>query len=290
MARLLITGSSGLVGRALTRALTARGHTPVGFDRVEGPDVRDLAAVRAAVRPVDGVVHLAAVSRVLWGEQDPEACLATNVGGTRHVLQAAAEAPARPFVLLASSREVYGHPEALPVAEDAPLRPVNVYGRSKVEGERLVQAARDAGHPAAVVRLSNVYGDPVDHLDRVVPAFVRGALAGETLRVDGSGHTFDFTWLPDVVDGLCRLVERLLDRERPEPVHLVSGEATTLGALAALAIAAAGRGAVREAPPRDFDVARFVGDPRRAARLLGWRATVGIGEGVSRLSAALRVR
>lgn len=284
----MITGSSGLVGRALGRALEAQGHRVDGLDLVLGTDVRDAATVDAAVAGVDGVVHLAAVSRVLWGERDPEGCVATNVGGTERVLSAALRSPRRPFVLLASSREVYGHPASLPVSEDAPVRPVNVYGHTKARGEASIALARAEGLVASVVRLSNVYGDPEDHADRVVPAFVRGALAGAELRIDGSGHTFDFTWLPDVAEGLCRIVARLLDRAPPPTLHLVSGRATTLGQLAATAIAVAGRGTTREAPPRSYDVARFVGDPSRAATELGWRTDVGIEEGVARLAAALR--
>lgn len=287
--RILITGSSGLVGTAVSKALEARG---VAVDRLDlretgesFGDVRDLQRVASVVDRCDGVVHLAAVSRVVAGEREPALCRATNVGGVNNVLQSAATAGRRPWVIFASSREVYGQPEHLPVNEDCPVRPVNVYGRSKVAGEELVEAARREGLRACTIRLSNVYGTTADHADRVVPAFARGAAMGEELRVDGSDHTFDFTHIHDVARGIVKLAE-LLETEQasPPPIHFVSGRPTTLGELAALAIElAGGESRVREAPPRDFDVARFFGDPTRARELLGWKPEVELEIGVANL-------
>ena len=180
--RILITGSEGLIGSALRASLEARGTQVVGLDllgtaREEG-DVRSLRRVRDAIAGCLGVVHLAAVSRVVWGERAPGDCWNTNVGGVRNVLEAAHERTPRPWLLFASSREVYGQPRRLPAREDVPLHPVNVYGRSKVEGERLVVGANARGLRAATVRLSNVYGSTRDHADRVIPAFVRAAISG----------------------------------------------------------------------------------------------------------------
>lgn len=293
--QILITGSCGLIGRAATTSLRAagfevRGFDPLAPDVAQRGDVRDASALRAAVASCGGVLHLGAVSRVVWGERDPAQCLATNVDGTRNVLAAAAAAPARPWVLVASSREVYGQADALPVAEDAPRRPMNVYARSKREAENLAFAAVRDGVRAAVVRLSNVYGCARDHRDRVVPAFVRAAARGAPLRVEGAERLYDFTHVDDVARGLAALAERLDGgAELPPPIHFVSGEGTTLGELAALAVALAGaQSEVTEAPPRAYDVARFRGDPARAATLLGWRARVPLRDGVARLLADVR--
>lgn len=294
--RILITGSEGLVGRALGSALSAQGYAIAGLDlRAAGQahgDVRDADAVAAAMRGCTGVVHLAAVSRVIWGERDPALCQATNIDGTRNVLDAAASlalaASPRPWVLFASSREVYGQPASLPVAEDAPLAPMNLYGRTKLAGEELMLGARERGLVTAIARLSNVYGDTRDHADRVIPAFARAAALGQPLRVDGSEHTFDFTHLDDTIRGLLAMIRALDDdgegaRDLP-PIHLLPGVPTTLGELAALAVELAGTHApIVEAPPRSFDVSRFFGDPRRARELLGWQARVPLRQGLSQL-------
>ncbi|MEQ1507097.1 MAG: NAD-dependent epimerase/dehydratase family protein [Myxococcota bacterium] len=288
--KLLVTGSAGLIGRAVCAAARARGDTVVGYDLVDGADVRDGEGLAAAARDVDGIVHLAAVSRVVWGERDPDGCVATNVGGTANALEAARRSPRSPFVAFASSREVYGEPDRLPVDEDAPVRPINVYGHTKARGEALTLDARSTGRTTAVVRLSNVFGDAVDHLDRVVPAFVGQALADAELRVDGADHTFDFTFLDDVVRGWLAVVDALAARAVLPPIHLVSGVGTTLGELAAAAIAVGGGGRIRLAPPRDYDVRRFVGDPTRARAILGWSVSVSLADGLRRLAAARAAR
>ncbi|MDB4929958.1 MAG: NAD-dependent dehydratase [Myxococcaceae bacterium] len=292
--QILITGSCGLVGRALTRTLTTAGYAVRGLDPAAGNardrgDVRDADAVRAAVAESDAVLHLGAVSRVVWGERDPALCQATNVEGTRNVLLAAARAPTRPWVVVASSREVYGQATTLPVTEDAPRRPMNVYARSKVAAEELAEAARRDGVRATVVRLSNVYGCTRDHHDRVIPAFARAATFGDAIRVEGADRLYDFTHIDDVARGLTALVRRLDTGIELPPIHFVSGVGTTLGELASLATALAGTTCeIAPAPPRTYDVARFVGDPARASDLLDWRPTTPLSEGLARLITMFR--
>lgn len=292
--RVLVTGSSGLVGSALVSALISRGFEVCCLDlralaEAQG-DVCDRERLRGPVSSVDGVVHLAAVSRVGAAERNPELCWATNVGGLRNVLELAAEASRSPWVIFASSREVYGHPERLPVTEDFPLRPVNVYGHSKAMGERLVEDARRAGLRACIVRLSNVYGSAKDHEDRVIPAFMRAAAAGRELRIDGAHRVFDFTHVDDVTRGILALIELLgAGKAAPPPIQLVSGKPTTLGELAQLVVNLyQSRSAIREAPPRTFDVSGFIGAPLRAKQLLGWVPRVQLEEGLTRLVGEFR--
>ena len=271
--RILITGASGLIGTDLAPALRALGNEVTGWDLRTGQDVRaDLD-----LHGFDGIVHLAAISRVAEAEADPEACWATNVGGTGNVLRAAMKS--RPWVLFASSREVYGQPAQLPVDEDSPLRPLNIYGRAKVRGEQLVA---ESGLTAVVVRLSNVYGRVTDHGDRVVPAFARAAAEARGLRVDGRDNGFDFVHIDDATAGLLSVIEVLTAGESSPPLHLVTGRETSLGALAELAVEL-GAGEIVDAPPRGYDVSRFCGVPTRARQRLGWVAKVAMREGMTQL-------
>lgn len=289
MHTILVTGAEGLVGKAACAALAERGHAVAKLDLAASQptgcgDIRDLERLRDHVDACDGILHLAAVSRVSWGEQDPDGCWQTNVVGTENVMRAAAAAAARPWVILASSREVYGEPDRLPVTEDAPVRPVNVYGRSKAAAERVALDWCDRGLNTAIVRFASVYGSVTDHPDRVVPAFARSAAAGGTLRVCGRDHVFDFTHLDDTVAGLLALIDVVATGERLPPVHLVTGQPTSLGELADIANKAGGsRAKVLEATSPVYNVSRFVGEPIRARELLGWRAKVNIVEGVSQL-------
>ena len=172
MTRILVTGSSGLIGRALLGVLAEDGIDTVPYDLAAGQDICDPAQVTRALVGCDGVIHLAAISRVAWGETDPDLCRHINVTGTEVLLQAVLAQPRAPWMVFASSREVYGDPDALPVAETAPMLPVNHYGRSKADGERLVLAARANGLRSAIVRLSSVYGSVHDHPDRAVPSLL----------------------------------------------------------------------------------------------------------------------
>lgn len=286
---ILVTGSLGLVGGRLCSSLRDRGYSVREFDirgmELQQGDVTNATDLENAIRGSDGVVHLAAVSRVVWGQRDPDLCWRTNVGGLQTLLKIAQVQTAKPWILFSSSREVYGQASLLPVSEDAPLRPVNVYAESKVEGERLILEARNAGLQTAVVRLSNVYGCAKDHADRVVPAFARAAASGNAMRVEGGNHTFDFTHVDDVVRGLNALIDRLQSGIHTLPtLHLLTGHPTTLGQLAALCHELGHRASeIAEAPPRNYDVAHFYGNPRRARDILGWESEIGLRAGVQRL-------
>lgn len=290
--KILITGSEGLIGEALGRSLLSRGHEVVGLDirakkqNFHG-DVLDEPRVEGLLRGVDGVVHLAAVSRVITGEREPERCRRTNLDGLATVLRVACRQETPPWFIFASSREVYGEPGSLPVAEDRPLAPVNLYGQTKVEGEKMVMAS---GLCSAVVRLSNVFGGANDHPDRVVPAFVLAALRGQPLRIEGPDNTFDFTHLDDTVDGLLRVVDLLHTRRNSlPPVHLLPGKPTSLLELARSALAVTGSSSpLKIEAPRRFDVSHFYGDPTLARELLGWSARISLTEGLSRLAALLQ--
>lgn len=292
--RILLIGSAGLVGTAVRAALEKNGAEVIGLDlRSDGKefgDIREANSIAHAFQGCTGIIQLAAVSRVIFGERDPANCWATNVEGVRNVLSLALAQNPRPWLIFASSREVYGQPDSLPVSEDFPLKPVNVYGRSKVEGENIVHAARSQGLRATVIRLSNVYGSTHDHPDRVVPAFARGAVMGSPLRVDGADHTFDFTHLDDTVRGILALASRLeAGGEALPPIHFLTGQATSLGQLAELAKELAGSPSeVVQAPPRNFDVSTFQGDPERARLLLDWTPRISIREGLGRLIADFR--
>ena len=283
---ILVTGSAGLIGHAIGKRLSDAGIAWRKYDLRDHPslDTRDKVALRHALDGVTGIVHLAAVSRVVWAEEAPAHAQSVNVEALAGLIELLGAMPQRPWLIFASSREVYGEQQTLPVCEDAPLLPLNTYARTKVAGEQLVNAAGEDGLHTQIVRFSNVYGTTDDHEDRVVPAFARTAALGGTLRVDGSGNMFDFTHVDDAADGLFKTIEAVVAGENMPPLHFLTGAGTTLGELADLAQQNA-RSAIdrTEAPSRKFDVSRFVGDPARAQALLGWRSQITIADGFSRL-------
>lgn len=289
----LVTGSSGLIGTAICRRLEALGHAVRRFDIADTGDghgdILDPAALKSAVTGCSGVIHLAAVSRVVWGERDPQKCHLTNEVGTRNVIDAVRDGGARPWMVFGSSREVYGQGDALPLREDAPLRPMNHYARTKVRSEQAMQAARKDGLHCAVIRFSTVYGSVRDHPDRVIPAFCRAAIAGLPLRVEGADNCLDVTHVSDVADCLAKVVDHLSRGQSLDPMHLTTGAGTTLPDLARMAVELADSDSeIITLSPRDFDVARFAGDPARAMAQAGWRPTVPLRTGLADMIAALR--
>ena len=286
MKTLLMTGHMGLVGRYLKPLLENNGFIIRGFDRLnQSGDITNVLQIEQALEGCDGIIHLAAVSRVVWGEQDPEKCWNTNAIASEQLLKAAVNNQRRPWVLVASSREVYGEPEKIPVSEDQLLAPVNIYGKAKAYMEKQALLARGAGINTAVVRLANVYGCTDDHKDRVLPAFCRRAVEGLPLRVDGFDHLFDFTHVSDTVNGIARMVALLDSGERElPPIHLLPGIGTTLKEAALIAVKSAKTNAkIFEASSRSYDVGRFVGDPAHAKKLLGWQARIQPKDGIAML-------
>ncbi len=286
--KILVTGSKGLIGSALEHALKQLRIEVLGFD-IKHPesygDILDMSLLTPKVNQVDGIVHLAAVSRVIDGERNPQLCWKTNVEGTQNVTEAALASEKKPWIIYASSREVYGEQDTLPVKESAVCRPLNIYGESKWEAEKIVGEASQKGLITSVVRFSNVYGSIHDHIDRVVPAFCRAAALGSSIQIEGRDSLFDFTYIEDVVQGLLALINLLNQTEESlAPIHLTRGVGVSLEEIAHIAQTASSFPlSIVEKPPRSFDVSNFYGDPARAKNILNWQAAVSVEEGMKRL-------
>lgn len=288
--KVLVTGSRGLIGKALSISLVKMGVDVVGLDLAYSKDhkffgsILNKAKLEDSLKDCDGVVHLAAVSRVIFGEMNPNLCIRTNCDGTRILLDSILASKKRPWIIYASSREVYGNPKILPAKETSPLFPINVYAKSKVISESFVTEIRNKGVLTAIVRYSNVYGSPEDHIDRVIPAFCRASILGSQIRIEGADNSFDFTYIEDVVDGTIKIIN-LLNNRRDDlpPMHLTLGVETTLAEAANKINNLGGmRAEVIQNPPRKYDVSNFYGDSTLTRNILGWEPKIGVDEGFFR--------
>ena len=188
----MVTGSEGLIGKELSRKLLERKINVIGYDIKNGQDVLDQKSLERIICDVDGVIHLAAISRVVTGYKDPYAAVMTNVIGTSNILDLIRRKNPSCWMIFGSSREVYGESQSIKKESD-PQKPVNVYGVSKSAGEYLSLCyGNNYNLRTFVVRFSNVYGGLNDHPDRVIPRFFNQALANSDITVYGGNQIFDF--------------------------------------------------------------------------------------------------
>lgn len=285
MKKILITGSEGLVGSSIKPDLLNLGYGLISFDLKSEKDICDTKKLEMHIKQCDGIIHLAAVSRVVWGENDPDLCWDTNAVASKNLIDMALLQKNKPWVLVASSREVYGEPKHLPVSDTDPVDPINIYGRSKVAMEEAALNARELGLTIGIARLANVYGSIDDHHDRVLPAFCKAAVLGKPLRIDGFKNTFDFTHISDTISGLIQMVKKLdAGISNLPPIHLLPGVPTTLEEAALMAIKSANSNSIiLEAPSRSYDVSCFYGKPTNAIKYLDWEAKVPPNQGIEML-------
>ena len=288
--KILITGSSGFIGSALKQLLEEKKVEIVTYDIRENPldDVRDLSALQSKIRGVEGVVHLAAVSRVKLAHEHPLDCVNTNVGGIINVLESAREVNSEnghPWVIFGSSREVYGKPTNLPVVESSPRKAINVYGVSKLSGEELCKVYSDNyGLKTRVLRFSNVYTGINDHLDRVIPKFILRAFKNEDLVINGFGdEIFDFTYISDTIQGIWGCIQEVDSNSHLfDDFNLSTGIPVSLKELATLIIKKTeSRSKISYRASRSYDVNKFYASPEKAKNKLGFSPNVNLENGLN---------
>jgi nucleoside-diphosphate-sugar epimerase len=298
----LVTGGAGFIGSSLVRALLARGDRVRVLDNFftgkranlddvkddidlhEG-DLRDEAAVAAALAGIEVVLHQAAIPSVPRSLVDPASSHDVNTTGTLTVLRLAKQAGVR-RVVYASSSSAYGDTPVLPKVETMRPAPLSPYAVSKLTGEYYCQVFAGAfGLETVALRYFNVFGprqDPASEYAAVIPRFITAALAGKGVTIYGDGtQSRDFCFIDNVVEA------NLAAAEAPgasgQVFNVACGAATTLNQLAEMLGALLGRAvAVTHAPGRVGDVKHSLADIGAARRLLGYTAQVGFAEGLER--------
>jgi nucleoside-diphosphate-sugar epimerase len=226
----LVTGGSGYFGSILAEAALARGDqvrifdlNPPAEDQVERVtylpgDVRDRDAVREACDGIDVVLHNVAQVPLA---KDRDLFWSVNVTGTANVLLAARDARVGKVVHTSSSA-IFGIPETNPVTEDTPGRPLEAYGRAKLEAEWLCRDAVDAGLDVTIVRPRTILGHGRLGIIAVLFEFVA---AGAPVYVLGGGdNRYQFVHANDLADACLRAA----DRDKPAVYNIGAIEFGTM--------------------------------------------------------------
>jgi GDP-4-dehydro-6-deoxy-D-mannose reductase len=295
--RALVTGAAGFVGRHLVAHLEAMGDTVVGVDRADGPDLLDGPGLERFVAEVapDAVYHLAGWSDVGGSWRQPVATFETNANGTLNLLLACRDRALR--VLSISSADVYGRVSLgeLPLAEDAPLRPVTPYAVSKVASDFLgVQAYLGYDLDVVRVRAFNHLG-PGQTNRFVAPAIAeriaRNEFEGtEVVPVGNLTPRRDFTDVRDVVRAYRLLMTH---GEAGEAYNVCSGVDLAISELADLMVAMARREMRLEEDPslqRPVEIPVLRGDPAKIHKATGWEPEIPISSTLADLLAEWRQR
>ncbi|TES95843.1 MAG: NAD-dependent epimerase/dehydratase family protein [Promethearchaeota archaeon] len=295
--KILLTGSSGFIGSALKRLLEEKRIEVISFDIKDNPleDVRVFSALQSKILGINGIIHLAAVSRVKIAHENPLECVNTNIGGIINVLESArliCTDNIYPWVIFGSSREVYGESPTLPVNESTTRKAINVYGVSKLSGEELCKVySENYGLKVRVLRFSNVYTGKNDHLDRVIPKFILQAFNEEDLIINGTGEEiFDFTYITDTIQGILGCVQEIESRNLLfDDFNISTGVPISLKQLADIIIKKTrSKSTVEFTKSRSYDVNKFYANPSKAKKILGFLPKITLEEGIDLSIAELK--
>lgn len=302
----LVTGAGGFIGSHLTERLVDEGAQVRAFvrytsrgdlgllnllppDKLAGVqvisgDLRDVEAVRGAVKGVDTVFHLGALIAIPYSYVHPREVIEVNVLGTTNVLMAGRDFAVRRIVHTSTS-EVYGTAQYTPIDERHPLQGQSPYSASKIGADKIVESfVRSFEMPVATLRPFNTYG-PRQSARAVIPTIITQALARDEIRLGSLTPQRDLTFVADTVDGFLRMATH--DAAVGQEVNIGADATIAIGELAQKILRIVGRdlpivSEEQRMRPAGSEVLRLWADNRKAASLIGWRPQVSLDEGLAR--------
>jgi len=307
-ARVLITGGLGFVGSNLANRLIGLGakvtlvdslipeyggnlHNIVGFEEkvhINVADVRDEYSMNYLVQGQDYLFNLAGQTSHLDSMRDPYTDLEINCRAQLSILEACRKHNTDIKVVYASTRQIYGKPDYLPVDERHLLHPVDVNGINKMAGEWYHILYNNVyGIRSCALRLTNTYGPRMrvkDARQTFLGIWIKRLIDGQPIQVWGDGLQIrDFTYVDDCVDAL--LLAAAHPNAYGQIFNLGSDETINLHNLAALVVEIGGGGSYEIIPyPADrkpIDIGDYYGDYRLIRGKLGWNPRVNLREGLA---------
>ena len=305
----LITGGLGFIGSNLARALVVRGANVTLVDNllpqyggnianiaginenvvVDISDVRDPQAMKYLLEGQHFLFNLAGKTSHLDSMNDPQTDLAINATAQLAILEACREINPDIKIVFASTRQIYGVPEYLPVDEKHPIRPVDVNGINKMAGEWYhVLYSKVYGIRACALRLTNTYGPGMrvkDARQTFLGVWLKLLLDGKPIQVFGDGHQLrDFNYVDDCVGAM--LLAGASDKTNGMIYNLGSKEVVSLKALAEILTSLGYGGSFQLVPfpaeRKAIDIGNYFSDYSLISADLGWEPKVDLQRGLLR--------
>lgn len=304
---ILITGGLGFIGSNLARSLVRQGANVTVVDslipqyggnlfniadihdqvEVNISDVRDPHSMKYLVQGKDYLFNLAGQTSHMDSMTDPQTDLDINASAQLSILEACRLSNPDVKIVFASTRQLYGKPDYLPVDEKHPIRPVDVNGINKLAGEWYHLLYNNVyGIRASALRLTNTYGPGMrvkDARQTFLGIWVRLLLEGKPIKVFGDGLQLrDFNYVDDCVDAL--LLAGVNEQANGKVYNLGSHEVIGLKALAEMLISLGYDGAYELVPfpeaRKAIDIGDYYSDFSLIKSELGWSPSVGLREGL----------
>lgn len=309
MAKYLVTGAAGFIGRSIAAALLVRGEQVRGVDsfitgkrsNLEGLDgmefvegnLADPEVCSAVCEGVEIIFHEAALASVPRSVADPASTNTNCVTATLNLLVAARAAQVR-RVIYAGSSSAYGDTPTLPKHEEMTPNPISPYAVAKLAGEHYMRSfARVYGLETVVLRYFNVFGphqDPTSHYSGVLAVFCRKMLAGEQPTIHGDGEqSRDFTYIDNVVHANLLAAAAPAEKVSGRIMNTATGSRITLNETYRILQELTGyQGPPSYGPPRAGDIHDSLADIRLAGERMGYAPQVDFREGLRRTVAWYR--
>lgn len=302
---ILITGGLGFIGSNLARRLACQGTRVTLVDSlipeyggnlfniaditdrltVNISDVRDEHSMKYLVQGKDYLFNLAGQTSHIDSMENPQTDLEINARAQLSILEACRKYNPGIKIVFASTRQVYGKPDYLPVDENHPVRPVDVNGINKMAGEWYHILYNNVyGIRACALRLTNTYGPRmrvIDARQTFLGIWVRSLIEGNPFEVWGGKQLRDYNYVEDVVDAL--LLAALNDDANGRVFNLGGDERISLEDTAALLVAVHQSGGyqLKEFPEerKRIDIGDYFSDYTLINKTLGWRPQTSLKEG-----------
>jgi nucleoside-diphosphate-sugar epimerase len=307
--RVLVTGGLGFIGSNLAQRLVEYGADVTLVDslipeyggnlfnispiasrvKVNFSDVRDEHSMKYLVRNQDYLFNLAGQTSHLDSMNDPYTDLEINTRAQLSILESCRRNNPGIKIVFASTRQIYGRPQYLPVDENHPLSPVDVNGINKMAGEWYHLVYNNVyGIRSTVLRLTNTYGPRMrirDARQTFLGIWIRKIVEGEPFLVFGDGlQRRDFNYVDDVTDAL--LAAAAAEKANGEIYNLGADDPLSLKDTARLLVDTLGRGSYEIVPfPNErkiIDIGDYYGNHDKLSMHLGWKPRVGLKDGLEK--------